>query len=46
MVAFLIDNDQSGFITGSDMIVDGGCITAGGFFNRNLKNLFVYPWEN
>jgi len=31
MVAFLIDDEQAGFITGSFMLVDGGCTTAGGF---------------
>jgi len=30
MVAFLIDNEQSGFITGWDHSVDGGVATAGG----------------
>jgi len=30
MVAFLIDNDKSGFITGSDHLVDGGAVIAGG----------------
>jgi len=30
VVAFLIDNDQSGFVTGSDYLVDGGTIVAGG----------------
>jgi len=30
MVAFLMDNDQSGFVTGADYLVDGGAVVAGG----------------
>ncbi len=29
-VAFLANNDVSGFVTGSDLVVDGGSIVAGG----------------
>jgi len=31
LVAFLIDNDKSGFVTGSEYVIDGGLNTSGGF---------------
>jgi len=31
LAAFLADNDQSGFITGTDYLVDGGSATRGGY---------------
>jgi len=31
LIAFLMDNDQSGFVTGSDYEINGGAVTNGGF---------------
>jgi len=31
LVAFLIDNEQSGFITGTSNLIDSGSTTNGGF---------------
>jgi len=45
LAAFLIDNDQSGFITGCDYEVDGGAATSGGFKSikgNPISDLFAY----
>jgi len=49
MTAFLIDDDQSGFVTGAYMPVDGGLQAAGRIntsVNNPLRKHNLFPWEN